>query len=117
MIHGRSEPKRSRKTCRVWYRSGVVPHGDPRGSDTNWLKALIEAPEPFAVAEIVLAGLLRMVTNPKIFRPATPMLTALALLCQTKLNIHFGVERASKSRYHKSFPEWQCRVFAKNLQS
>jgi uncharacterized protein len=42
-----------------------------------WLRALVEAPEPFAVAEIVLAGFLRIVTNPKIFRPATPMQTAL----------------------------------------
>ena len=32
-----------------------------------WLKALVEAPEPFALAEIVLAGFLRIVTNPKIF--------------------------------------------------
>ena len=43
-----------------------------------WLRALVEAPEPFAVAEIVLAGFLRIVTNPKIFQPATPMQTALA---------------------------------------
>src|SRR5881392_3460588 len=42
-----------------------------------WLRALVEAPEPFAVAGIVLAGFLRIVTNPKIFRPATPMQTAL----------------------------------------
>ena len=47
-----------------------------------WLKALVETPEPFAVAEIVLAGFLRVVTNPKIFRPATPMPTALAF-CRT----------------------------------
>src|SRR6266403_2167716 len=44
----------------------------------TWLRALVEAPEPFAVAEIVLAGFLRIVTNPKIFKPATPMGTALA---------------------------------------
>lgn len=43
-----------------------------------WLRALVEAPEPFAVAEIVLASFLRSVTNPKIFRPATPIETALA---------------------------------------
>jgi len=44
----------------------------------GWLRALVEAREPFGVAEIVLAGFLRIVTNPKIFRPATPMQTALA---------------------------------------
>ena len=43
-----------------------------------WLKALVGAPEPFAVAEVVLAGFLRIVTNPKIFRPATPMPRAVA---------------------------------------
>src|SRR2546423_15648151 len=47
-----------------------------------WLRALVEAPEPFAVAEIVLAGFLRIVTNPKIFRPATPMQTALVFCCR-----------------------------------
>lgn len=44
----------------------------------SWLQDLVEAPEPFAVAEIVLAGFLRIVTNSKIFRPITPMKTALA---------------------------------------
>ncbi len=44
----------------------------------TWLRALVEAPEPFAIAEIVLAGFLRIVTNTKIFKPATPMETALA---------------------------------------
>jgi len=48
----------------------------------TWLRALVEAPDPFAVAEIVLAGFLRIVTNPKIFRPATPMQTALSF-CRT----------------------------------
>jgi uncharacterized protein len=43
-----------------------------------WLRALVEPPEPFAVVEIVLAGFLRIVTNHKLFRPATPMQTALA---------------------------------------
>jgi uncharacterized protein len=43
-----------------------------------WLKSLVEGSEPFALAEIVLAGFLRIVTNPKIFRPASPMPTALA---------------------------------------
>ena len=46
-----------------------------------WLKALAEGDEPFAVAEIVLAGFLRIVTNGKIFDPPTPMETAIAF-CQ-----------------------------------
>lgn len=46
-----------------------------------WLNALVEADEPFAVAEIVLASFLRIVTNRKIFNPPTPMATAVAF-CQ-----------------------------------
>jgi uncharacterized protein len=43
----------------------------------NWLENLVNEDEPFAVSEIVLSGFLRMVTNPRIFTPATPMATAL----------------------------------------
>ena len=46
-----------------------------------WLMQLAEAEEPFAVAEIVLASFLRIVTNGKIFNPPTPMETAIAF-CQ-----------------------------------
>jgi toxin-antitoxin system PIN domain toxin len=46
-----------------------------------WLRALTESDEPFALADAVLASLLRIVTNPRIFDPATPMDTALAF-CQ-----------------------------------
>lgn len=42
-----------------------------------WLRSVVEGPEPFAVAESVLASFLRITTNPKIFRPPTPMPTAL----------------------------------------
>src|SRR6266567_3702787 len=34
-----------------------------------WLLALTAADEPFALSEVVLAGFLRIVTNPKIFDP------------------------------------------------
>lgn len=46
-----------------------------------WLRALAEADEPFAVAEVVLASFLRIVTNGKIFDPPTPMELAIAF-CQ-----------------------------------
>jgi predicted nucleic acid-binding protein len=44
-------------------------------------KELAEGDEPFAVAEVVLASLLRIVTNARIFDPPTPMKTAFAF-CQ-----------------------------------
>jgi toxin-antitoxin system PIN domain toxin len=47
----------------------------------GWLKGVADGAEPFAVAEIVLAGFLRIVTNARIFDPPTPMKTALAF-CQ-----------------------------------
>ncbi len=43
-----------------------------------WLRALTAADEPFALSDVVLAGFLRIVTNPHIFDPATPMDIALA---------------------------------------
>lgn len=46
-----------------------------------WLQALTASDEPFALSDVVLSGFLRIVTNPKIFDPATPMDTALAF-CQ-----------------------------------
>lgn len=47
----------------------------------KWLRALTSADEPFALSEFVLAAFLRIVTNPKIFDPPTPMQTAIAF-CQ-----------------------------------
>ncbi len=46
-----------------------------------WLRAQAEASEPFAVAEVVLASFLRIVTNPRIFDPPTPMKAAISF-CQ-----------------------------------
>ena len=46
-----------------------------------WLLAVTEADEPFAVSEAVLASVIRIVTNPKIFDPPSPMATAIAF-CQ-----------------------------------
>ena len=46
-----------------------------------WLRTLVEADEPFALAESVLASLLRIVTNGRIFDPPTPMPVAIAF-CQ-----------------------------------
>lgn len=47
-----------------------------------WLRGLTEGEEPFALAEIVLASFLRIVTNPKVFDPPTPMPTAIAFCRQ-----------------------------------
>ncbi len=51
------------------------------GRYAAWLRALTEADEPFALSEVVLASVLRIVTNARIFDPPTPMKTASAF-CQ-----------------------------------
>ncbi|MCL4813707.1 MAG: type II toxin-antitoxin system VapC family toxin [Vicinamibacteraceae bacterium] len=47
----------------------------------TWLEALTNSDEPFGLSDVILAGFLRIVTNPRIFDPATPMETALSF-CQ-----------------------------------
>lgn len=42
-----------------------------------WLKRLVNGPEPFALSPVILSGFVRIVTNPRIFDPETPMATAL----------------------------------------
>lgn len=46
-----------------------------------WLHTLAASDEPFALSDVALSGFLRIVTNQRIFDPATPMDTALAF-CQ-----------------------------------
>jgi uncharacterized protein len=47
-----------------------------------WLIALADGTAPFALSSVTLAGFLRIVTNPRIFQPATPMDLALAFCRQ-----------------------------------
>jgi len=46
----------------------------------DWLIALATGDEPFALAEPVLQGFVRVVTNPKIFQPASSMQQAFRFL-------------------------------------
>ena len=43
-----------------------------------WLRTLTESDEPFALSELVLASVIRIVTNPKIFDPPSPIDVAIA---------------------------------------
>jgi hypothetical protein len=47
----------------------------------EWLRTLTAADAPFALSDVVLSGFLRIVTNPRICDPATPMDAGLAF-CQ-----------------------------------
>lgn len=43
----------------------------------GWIERMATGPEPFALSVLVLAGFLRIVTNPRIFRPASTLDEAL----------------------------------------
>jgi len=45
-----------------------------------WLRSLAQGHEPFAMSGLVLSGVLRVVTHPKIFRTPTPLETAIAFV-------------------------------------
>lgn len=51
------------------FRADAVDHASYRA----WLTAVTESAEPFAIAELVLSGFIRVVTNPRVFaRPSRP---------------------------------------------
>lgn len=50
------------------HRSDVERHPEYR----HWLQKVIDGPEPYAVSDFAVTGMIRIVTNPKIYRrPAT----------------------------------------------
>lgn len=46
----------------------------------EWLTALATGPEPFALSEVVLQGFIRIVTNPKIYKPPSTLAQAFAFI-------------------------------------
>jgi toxin-antitoxin system PIN domain toxin len=74
-----------------------------------WLKELAEADEPFALAEITLASVLRIVTNGKIFDPPTPMEMAIAF-CQRLVELPRAVLIAPSRRHWDLFVELCANV-------
>lgn len=45
-----------------------------------YLEGLRQAPEPFGLSELVLAGALRVLTHPRVFVPPTPVASAMAFV-------------------------------------
>lgn len=45
-----------------------------------WLEDEINSDQPFVLADIAVAGFLRIVTHPRIYRRPTPLLTAIAFV-------------------------------------
>lgn len=46
----------------------------------RWLTDLASGREPFALSELVLGGVIRIVTNPRVFRTPTPLETVMAFV-------------------------------------
>lgn len=46
----------------------------------RWLTETVSGREPFALSELVLSGVVRIVTNPRVFKTPTPLETALAFV-------------------------------------
>ena len=51
---------------------------------SGWLRDLMESSEPIALSELMLSAFLRIVTNRRIFDPATPMEVALEVCARLK---------------------------------
>jgi len=60
------------------HREGTENHS----TSAHWLTAMATGREPFAFSELVMHGFLRIVTNPRIFQPASSMDDALTFLEQ-----------------------------------
>lgn len=54
----------------------------------EWLTALATGPEPFALSEPVLHGFVRVVTNPRIFAPASTVEQAFAFIDALRARPH-----------------------------
>jgi uncharacterized protein len=46
----------------------------------RWLEECVNSDQPFALADIILSGFLRIATHPKVFSPPSPLAPALAFL-------------------------------------
>jgi uncharacterized protein len=46
----------------------------------DWLKQMVDGPEPFALSVLVAVGFLRIVTNPRIYPDPTPLGVALTVV-------------------------------------
>lgn len=67
-----------------------------------WLRELTEAQEPFALSETVLASVIRIVTNAKIFDPPSPMSAAVGF-CQRLVDWPKAVVIAPNRRHWEIF--------------
>lgn len=53
----------------------------------KWLEEVLAGPKDFLVSELVLSAFIRIVTHPRIFRPPSPLVEALAFADQIRQSV------------------------------
>lgn len=71
---------------------------------SRYVQSLVNGHEPFAVPSIVLSGLVRIVTHPRIFNPPSPMDDVLQFALQLRTQSHCLVAVAGE-RHWEIFAE------------
>jgi uncharacterized protein len=66
------------------HRADVDRHSEYR----DWMQALVDGPEPYAVTDSAVAGLVRIVTNPRIYKHPATLEEALAYAGQVRNQPH-----------------------------
>ncbi len=74
----------------------------------NWLKALVDGAEPFALSVLVAVGFIRIVTNRRIYQDPTPLPVALAFVEQ--MTSHPRCRTAIPSELHLAEVARLCRA-------
>ncbi|HTG60182.1 MAG TPA: type II toxin-antitoxin system VapC family toxin [Terriglobia bacterium] len=66
------------------YRKDAPNHGAYR----RWLEQLLAADQAYGMADLVLAGFLRVVTHPRVFNPPSPLEAALRFVDEIRAQPH-----------------------------
>jgi uncharacterized protein len=67
------------------------PNAEHHVEYRDWLETMIGGPEPYAVSDFALTGVVRVITNPQVFRDPTPIEEALAFAAQIRNQPHAHV--------------------------
>src|SRR5438067_13428195 len=75
----------------------------------DWVQAMVRGPEPYAVADFSVTGMVRIVTNPRIYREPATIDEALGFADQVRSQPHAKVVQPGP-RFWPIFSELCARV-------
>jgi len=90
----------------VWI-GALRPDADQHGRYRDWLTEAINSPETVGVSDLILSGVLRIVTNSKVFREPTALGTAIDALDQIRAAM--GTSKIRPGSRHWSIFTGLCR--------